>query len=102
MSAQSWTRRHPIAVGIASAVFIIVFVPAAMALQGYPASLLFNRDTLPKLILAGVLFGALMTGFVLLLRRAAGTIEPTLSAHKNVIWPVSIAAAALLYYFFGR
>ena len=100
MSAQSFARRHPFALGMASAAFIIVFVPAAMALQAFPISLFLSSETLPKLVLGGIFFGAVMTGFALALRRAAEAIEPTLAPHKMVIWPVSIVTAALLFYFF--
>jgi hypothetical protein len=101
MTVQSFTRKHPFALGIASAAFIVVFVPAAMALQGYPLSLFLSGETLPKLVLGGAVFGAVMTGFVVVLRRVAEAIEPALSPHKMVIWPVSILAVALLFYFFG-
>jgi hypothetical protein len=102
VSAQSFTRRHPLAVDVASAVFIVAFVPSAMAVQGFPPSLFLSMETLPKLILVGVLFGGLMTGCVLLIGRASDAVEPRIAPYKKLIWLVSIATAVLMFYFIVR
>lgn len=99
MRIQSFTRRHPFALGIATAVFFIVSILTAMRLQGFPIDLFLNGETFPKLVLGGIFFGALMTGFALVLGRVSDTVEPALSPYKKVIWPVSIAVVAAMFYF---
>ena len=99
MGIQAFARKHPFALGVLSAAGIIIFFLVAMSLQGFPVSVLVSGETLPKLVLFGTLFGALMTALAVLLGRTSQALEPKLSRYRHVIWPISIGAVALMYFF---
>ena len=61
MSLQSAARKHPILVGVISAVGFAVFVPLLMSIQGVPVGALLLDDNLPKFLGFCVGMGALMT-----------------------------------------
>lgn len=68
MSAQKWTRKHPIAAGVIAAVFIVVWMVGWMWMQGYPLAIMLGDNGL-RLLGVAVGMGLLATVFVALVAR---------------------------------
>jgi hypothetical protein len=68
VSAQKWTRKHPIAVGVIAAVFIVVWMVGWMWTQGYPIAIMLGDNGL-RLLGVAVGMGLLATASVALVAR---------------------------------
>jgi len=70
VSAQRWTRKHPVAVGIIVAIFIVVWMVGWMWMQGYPLAAML-RDNGLRLLGAAAGMGLIATLVVALVARFA-------------------------------
>ena len=68
MSAQKWTRKHPIFVGFLVAVFVVVWMVGWMWMQGYPVTAVL-RDNGLRLLGAAAGMGLIATIAVALVAR---------------------------------
>ena len=72
MSAQKWTRKHPVSVGIIAAAFIVVWMVGWMWMQGYPVTAVLRDNGLRLLGLAAGM-GLVATVAVALVARFSRT-----------------------------
>ena len=68
MSAQKWTRKHPIFVGFLVAVLVVVWMVGWMWMQGYPVTAVL-RDNGLRLLGAAAGMGLIATIAVALVAR---------------------------------
>jgi hypothetical protein len=99
VSVQSYARKHPIVFGVGAGAFLLVFVPVAMSLQGFPVATLLNSDFLPKLVAIAIGFGALMALFAAFVARTAERIDTQAAPNRRIISVASIVLALVLFYF---